>query len=52
MKSDENALFVSSNGKRIIPASVYRIVAKRIGEVSNVERKGPIRSVIRLQPIC
>ncbi len=34
-------LFVSSNGKRMLPASVYRIVAKRIREVSNVERKGP-----------
>ncbi|MGO9481716.1 MAG: tyrosine recombinase XerC [Candidatus Kryptoniota bacterium] len=40
-KSDENALFVSTNGKRIIPASVYRVVAKRVGDVSNVERKGP-----------
>ncbi len=38
---DERALFVSSNGKRIIPASVYRIVARRISRVSNVERKGP-----------
>ena len=38
---DDRALFISSNGKRIIPASVYRIVAKRIGEVSSVERKGP-----------
>lgn len=36
-----NNLFVSSNGKRMLPASVYRIVAKRIREVSNVERKGP-----------
>ncbi len=35
------SLFVSSNGKRMLPASVYRIVAKRIREVSNVERKGP-----------
>ncbi len=40
-RDDDNALFISSNGKRIIPASVYRVVAKRIGEVSNVERKGP-----------
>lgn len=37
----ERALFVSSNGKRIIPASVYRVVAKRISKVSSVERKGP-----------
>lgn len=37
----EPALFVSSNGKRIIPASVYRVVAKRISKVSSVERKGP-----------
>jgi integrase/recombinase XerC len=34
-------LFVSSNGKRMLRTSVYRIVAKRIREVSNVERKGP-----------
>ncbi|MFZ1080617.1 MAG: tyrosine-type recombinase/integrase [Candidatus Kryptoniota bacterium] len=40
-REDENALFISSNGKRIIPASIYRVVAKRIGEVSSVERKGP-----------
>jgi integrase/recombinase XerC len=40
-RADGRALFISSNGKRIIPASVYRIVAKRIGEVSSVERKGP-----------
>lgn len=40
-KSNANNLFVSSNGKRMIPASVYRIVSKRIREVSNVERKGP-----------
>ena len=40
-KTKESCLFVSSNGKRILPASVYRIVAKRIREVSNVERKGP-----------
>ncbi len=39
--ADGRAIFISSNGKRIIPASVYRIVAKRIGEVSSVERKGP-----------
>ncbi len=39
--ADERAVFISSNGKRIIPASVYRIVAKRIREVSGVERKGP-----------
>ena len=39
--AEEDALFISSNGKRIIPASVYRIVAKRIGQVSSVERKGP-----------
>jgi integrase/recombinase XerC len=39
--ADGRALFISSNGKRIIPASVYRVVAKRIGEVSSVERKGP-----------
>jgi integrase/recombinase XerC len=37
----ETSLFVSSNGKRMIPASVYRIVAKRVRAVSNVERKGP-----------
>jgi len=36
-----DALFISANGKRIIPASVYRIVAKKISGVSNVERKGP-----------
>lgn len=36
-----SALFVSANGKRIIPASVYRIVARRIRGVSSVERKGP-----------
>ena len=40
-KTDESALFVSTDGKRIIPASVYRVVAKRVGAVSNVERKGP-----------
>ena len=40
-KADDRALFISLNGKRIIPASVYRVVAKRIGEVSSVERKGP-----------
>ena len=40
-KSDESALFISSNGKRIIPASVYRVVARRISQVSSVERKGP-----------
>jgi integrase/recombinase XerC len=40
-KPKERSLFVSSNGKRMIPASVYRIVAKRIRAVSNVERKGP-----------
>ena len=34
-------LFISSNGKRILPASVYRVVAKKIREVSDVERKGP-----------
>ncbi|HUI29458.1 MAG TPA: tyrosine-type recombinase/integrase [Candidatus Acidoferrales bacterium] len=34
-------LFVSSNGKRMLPASVYRIVARRIREVSDVERRGP-----------
>lgn len=39
--ADERALFLSSNGKRMIPASVYRIVAKRIRGVSSVERKGP-----------
>ncbi|MCL4540365.1 MAG: tyrosine-type recombinase/integrase [Bacteroidetes bacterium] len=39
--TDGHALFISSNGKRIIPASVYRIVAKRVKEVSGVERKGP-----------
>lgn len=39
--ADERAVFISSNGKRIIPASVYRIVARRIREVSGVERKGP-----------
>ncbi len=38
---DDKALFISSNGKRIIPASVYKVVAKRISEVSSVERKGP-----------
>lgn len=38
---DEHALFVSSNGKRILPAAVYRIVARRIRKVSEVERKGP-----------
>ena len=37
----ETSLFVSSNGKRMMPASVYRIVAKRVRAVSNVERKGP-----------
>jgi len=40
-KIDERALFISSNGKRIIPASVYKIVARRIKGVSGVERKGP-----------
>lgn len=40
-RADERALFISTNGKRIIPASVYRVVAKRIGQVSSVERKGP-----------
>jgi len=40
-EQDVDALFISSNRKRIIPASVYRIVAKRIGQVSSVERKGP-----------
>lgn len=40
-KVDDRALFISSNGKRIISASVYRVVAKRISEVSSVERKGP-----------
>ncbi len=40
-RADEHALFISSNGKRIIRASVYRVVARRIGQVSGVERKGP-----------
>lgn len=40
-KADPKALFISSNGKRMIPASAYRVVAKRISEVSSVERKGP-----------
>jgi integrase/recombinase XerC len=40
-RADERALFISSKGKRIIPASVYKVVAKRIGAVSDVERKGP-----------
>ncbi len=38
---DGNALFISSNGKRILPATVYRVVAGRIRAVSGVERKGP-----------
>jgi Site-specific recombinase XerD len=37
----DRPLFMSSNGKRIIPASVYRIVARQIKKFSNVERKGP-----------
>ena len=41
VKTDDRALFISSNGRRIIPASVYRIVARRVSRVSNVERKGP-----------
>jgi integrase/recombinase XerC len=40
-KTKGSSLFISSNGKRMLPASAYRIVAKRIREVSNVERKGP-----------
>ncbi len=39
--TDERAVFISSNGNRILPASVYRVVAGRIREVSSVERKGP-----------
>ncbi|MGC8594466.1 MAG: tyrosine recombinase XerC [Candidatus Kryptoniota bacterium] len=37
----DQPLFVSSNGKRMIPSSVYRIVARQIKKFSNVERKGP-----------
>jgi integrase/recombinase XerC len=40
-KIDNDALFISTNGKRIIPASVYQIVAKRIRMVSSVGRRGP-----------
>lgn len=40
-KTNGSSLFISSNGKRMIPASVYRIVARRVRAVSNVERKGP-----------
>ncbi len=35
------ALFLASNGKRMITASVYRVVSRRIAKVSDVERKGP-----------
>lgn len=35
------ALFLATNGKRMITASVYRVVSKRIAKVSDVERKGP-----------
>lgn len=37
----DEPLFVSSNGKRMIPSSVYRIVARQIKLFSNVEKKGP-----------
>ncbi|MCL4540136.1 MAG: tyrosine-type recombinase/integrase [Bacteroidetes bacterium] len=40
-KGGKQALFVSSSGKRMIPASVYRVVAGRVRELSNCERKGP-----------
>ncbi len=40
-KGGKKALFVSSSGKRMIPASVYRVVAGRLRELSACERKGP-----------
>ncbi len=40
-RGGKQALFVSSNGKRMIPASVYRVVAGRVSRLSDCERKGP-----------
>ncbi len=40
-RGGEKALFLSSSGKRMIPASVYRVVAGRVRELSTCERKGP-----------
>ena len=38
---NESALFLSQKGERVTSSQVYRVVNKRLGEVTSVKKKAP-----------